>query len=312
MSLLRTEATPDHAPVDTHRGSPLVSVVVPTRNRAGLLPAGIASVLAGCAGVDTEVIYVDDGSTDNTSAILGEYASTGKIRHVQARSGAPGRARNAGAAAAKGRYLLFTDDDCLIPDGWVAGMLEARERHGVTALTGGFQPASMKTPAERYYEYRMRLLFADSPRQVSAAPMMNLLVDRSAFEEIDGFSDLPLPSMEDWEFCYRLNRAGHTLFYDPAVSVVHAYGQDWDYVLKRVSQSAWLAPTVWRMSGLNPWRKLARDTARFLGAPIWCLRYFPPGLYPAAVALEVAYFSLRIVGVVAAPRVERRLRTRRR
>ncbi len=311
MSSLRTEATPDHAAAETHRDSPLVSVVVPTRNRAGLLDAGIAHVLAGCADVDTEVIYVDDGSTDNTSAVLGEYASTGKIRHVQARGGAPGRARNAGAAAARGRYLLFTDDDCLVPEGWVAGMLKARERRGVTALTGGFQPASMATPAERYYEYRMRLLFADSPRPVSAAPMMNLLVERSAFDEVGGFSDLPLPAMEDWELCYRLGRAGHTLFYDPAVSVVHAYGQDWNYVLKRVSQSAWLAPTIWRMSGLNPWRKLARDTARFLGAPIWCLRYFPPRLYPAAVSLEVAYFFLRIVGVLAARSVEYRLRNRR-
>ena len=108
-----------------------------------------------------------------------------------------GRA-SAGAAVAKGRYLLFTDDDCLVPPGWVAAMLEARERHGVTALTGGFQPARMKTSAERYYEHRMRLLFADKAKPVSAAPMMNLLVERSAFEAVDGFSDLPLPAMEDW------------------------------------------------------------------------------------------------------------------
>ena len=115
-------------------------------------------------------------------------------------------------------------------------MLKAREQHGVSALTGGFQPASMETPAERYYEYRMRLLFADKPKPVSAAPMMNLLVERSAFEAVGGFSDLPLPAMEDWELCYRLSRGGHPLFYDPAVAVVHAYGDDWRYVVKRGSQ----------------------------------------------------------------------------
>jgi glycosyltransferase involved in cell wall biosynthesis len=312
MSVPFTKAAPDHEAVATRRDPPLVSVIVPTRNRAGLLHAGIAGVLAGCADVDAEVIYVDDSSTDDTSAVLAEYALTGKIQHVRARSGAPGRARNAGAAIAKGRYLLFTDDDCLVPPGWVAGMLNARERRGVTALTGGFRPASMKTPAERYYEYRMRLLFADKPKLVPAAPMMNLLVERSAFEEVGGFSDLRLPAMEDWELCYRLGRAGHPLFYDPSVSVVHAYGHGWQYVVKRVSQAAWLAPAIWRISGLNPWRKLARDAARFLGAPLWCLRYFPPRLYPVAVALELAYFPLRIIGVFAARIVEHRLRTRRR
>jgi glycosyltransferase involved in cell wall biosynthesis len=287
---------------------PLVSVIVPTRNRAGLLEAGVTNVLAGCAGVDAEVIYVDDSSTDDTGAVLAQLASEGKIRHVSTQSGAPGRARNAGAAVAKGRYLLFTDDDCLVPPGWVTAMLEARERHGVTVLTGGFKPARMKTSAERYYEHRMRLLFADTAKPVSAAPMMNLLVERSAFDAVGGFSDLRLPAMEDWELCYRLGRAGHPLFYDPAVSVVHAYGDDWRYVVKRVSQAAWLAPTIWRISGLDPWRKLARDTVRFLASPLWCLRYFPPKLYPAAVGLEIGYYFLRISGVFAARRVERRLR----
>ncbi len=308
MSVPGATAAPDHLTVDTSPDQPLVSVIVPTRNRAELLDAGVSGVLAGCTGVNVEVIYVDDSSTDDTGAMLAEYARAGKIVHVQTKSGAPGRARNAGAAVAKGRYLLFTDDDCLVPPGWVAAMLGARERHGVTALTGGFQAASMKTPAERYYEYRMRLLFADKPKPVSAAPMMNLLVERSAFEAVGGFSDLPLPAMEDWELCYRLARAGHPLFYDPAVAVVHAYGNDWRYVVKRVSQAAWLAPTIWRISGVNPWRKLGRDTVRFLSSPLWCLRYFPPNLYPAAVGLEVGYFFLRISGVFAAGRVERRLR----
>jgi glycosyltransferase involved in cell wall biosynthesis len=312
MSVTGTAAAAVDVAVATPDDRPLVSVIVPTRNRAELLRAGVAGVLAGCADVAVEVIYVDDSSTDDTGAVLAEYARTGDIRHVHTRSGAPGRARNAGAAVAKGQYLLFTDDDCLVPPGWVAAMLEARERHGVTALTGGFQPASMRTPAERYYEYRMRLLFADKPKQVSAAPMMNLLVERSAFEAVGGFSDLPLPAMEDWELCYRLGRAGHPLFYDPAVAVVHAYGDDWRYVVKRVSQAAWLAPTIWRISGLNPWRKVARDTARFLAAPLWCLRYFPARLYPVAVGLEVGYFVLRISGVFAASRVESRLRGRQR
>lgn len=289
---------------------PLVSVIIPTRNRADGLPAGIAGVLAGCAGASVEVIYVDDGSTDATAEVLVKYAETGEIRHVSVDCGAPGLARNAGAAVATGRYLLFTDDDCEIPAGWVTGMLAARERHGVEALSGGFDPARMETAAERYYEYRMRTLYADRAKPVRAVPMMNLLVERAAFESVGGFCPLRLPSMEDWEFCYRLTGAGHRLHYDPAVRVVHAYGRGWDYVRHRVFQAAWLGPAVWRLSGLQPWRKLGRDVVKAAASPLWCLRYYPLALYLPAVGLELGYFAVRLAGVVRASRVERSLRAR--
>ena len=118
MSVPGTTAASDQLTVGP--SEPLVSVIVPTRNRAKLSARGVEGVLAGCGDVDVDVIYVDDSSTDDTGAVLAEYAKAGKIRQVQTRSGAPGRARNAGAAIAKGHYLLFTDDDCLVPPGWVA------------------------------------------------------------------------------------------------------------------------------------------------------------------------------------------------
>ena len=277
---------------------PQVSVIIATRNRAPILDASVASVLAGCEGVAAEVIYVNDGSTDATPAVLAAHAAAGRIRHVDANCAAPGRARNAGAAVATGDYLLFTDDDCVIPAGWAAGMLALRERHGVEALSGGFWPVNMETAAERYYEYRMRTLFGAEAKPITAAPMMCFLVSRAAFERVGGFSDRRLTSMEDWEFCYRLTRAGCRLMYDPAVSVGHEYGREWRYVWRRVVNAAWLGPPVWRLSGLNPWSKLARDTARFLAAPAWCLRYFPLDLYPQAVALEAVYYAVRVAAVV--------------
>lgn len=289
---------------------PLVSVVVPTHNRAEGLERSIAGVLAGCADVDAEVIYVDDASSDDTPRILAEHTAAGRIRQVRVECGAPGPARNAGAALARGTYLLFTDDDCGVPEGWAAGMLAARERHGVDALSGGFAPARMETAAERYYEYRMRTLYADRARPVQAVPAMNLLVERAVFEKLDGYSSLRLPSMEDWEFCYRLVGSGCRLVYDPAVRVEHAYGRDWAYVRRRVFEAAWLGPAVWRLSGLPVRRKLARDALRAAAAPLWCLAYYPLGLYPPAVALEVGYFAVRLAGVLAARRVERRIRTR--
>jgi len=292
------------------KAEPLVSVVIPTHNRAANLDEGIAGVLAGCAGASVEIIYVDDASTDATPEILARHAAAGRIRTTRTEFGAPGPARNAGAAIARGRYLLFTDDDCVVPPGWVTAMLEARVRAGTAAVSGGFAPASMRTSAEVYYEYRMRTIYGDRAKPVAAVPMMNLLVEREAFSAVGGYSPLRLPSMEDWEFCYRLTAAGHELRYDPSVRITHAYGSDWAYVRKRVFQAAWLGPAVWRLSGLPVAKKVARDALRAAAAPVWCLAYYPLRLYVPALGLELAYFAVRIAGLVSAARVERALRSR--
>jgi glycosyltransferase involved in cell wall biosynthesis len=278
--------------------APEISVVIATRNRAKLLPGNIASVLKGCAGVEAEVIYVNDGSTDDTAAVLQSCGD--RIRWLEAKNArAPGRARNQGAAIARGTWLLFTDDDCLIPDGWARDMLRLQQKHRCDALSGGFLPVNMETSAERYYEYRMRTIFGRKAKPIAAAPMMCFLVRRSAFEAIGGFSPMRLSSQEDWELCYRLTRAGHALMYDPEVSVGHEYARDWGYVFRRVTDTAWIAPLVWRQSGVSTLGKLAKDTARFLGSPVWCLRYFPLDLYPQAVGLEALYYAIRLASVVS-------------
>jgi glycosyltransferase involved in cell wall biosynthesis len=290
--------SPTTAPSATVSPAPLVSVVIATRNRARLLPAGIAAVLKGCEGVDAEVIYVNDASTDDTSAVLARFSD--RIRHIDAENcRAPGRARNAGAAIARGRWLLFTDDDCIIPEHWARDMLRLQEKHGCEALSGGFLPVNMETAAERYYEYRMRTIFGRTAKPIAAAPMMCFLVSRARFEAVGGFSPMRLSSQEDWELCYRLTRAGCRLIYDPAVSVGHEYARHWGYVFSRVTDTAWIAPLVWRESGVNAFGKLAKDTVRFLGAPVWCLRYFPLDLYPQAVGLEALYYVIRLASVVS-------------
>jgi glycosyltransferase involved in cell wall biosynthesis len=277
---------------------PLVSVVIATRNRAQRLEASIDSVLKGCAGVAAEAIYVDDGSTDGTAAVL--KAHEDRIRWITAANArAPGRARNVGVELARGEWLLFTDDDCLIPENWARDLLRLQAEHGCDALSGGFLPVNMETSAERYYEYRMRTIFGRKAKPIAAAPMMCFLVRRSAFLAVGGFSPIRFSSQEDWELCYRLGRAGHKIIYDPEVSVGHEYARDWAYVFRRVTETAWIAPLAWRHAGINAGAKLAKDTARFIGSPVWCLRYFPLDLYPQAVGLEALYYAIRLAAVVS-------------
>lgn len=102
---------------------PLLSVVIPTWNRARLACEAIESALAQRAA-QVEVIVVDDGSTDNTEDVLADRFGS-RIRLLRLpRRGGIGAARNAGARVATGELLAFLDSDDL----WLPGKLEAEMR----------------------------------------------------------------------------------------------------------------------------------------------------------------------------------------
>ena len=68
---------------------------------------------------DYEIIAVNDGSTDATDEYLSLLASGGKITYVKQQNLGPAAARNTGVKAARGIYLAFTDDDCIVPPHWL-------------------------------------------------------------------------------------------------------------------------------------------------------------------------------------------------
>jgi len=106
--------TPDPTPQGA--GRPGVSVVIPAYNYARFLPAAIDSALAQ-EYLHTEIIVVNDGSTDDTPAVLERYGNRIKAIH-QANAGLPA-ARNAGIQAAQHPFVAFLDAD----DFWQPTML---------------------------------------------------------------------------------------------------------------------------------------------------------------------------------------------
>ena len=100
--------------------TPLLSVVIPTWNRAQLVRDAIDSALVQRKG-EVEVIVVDDASTDSTAEILErEFGDRISLLRLELRRGAGG-ARNAGAHLARGEFVAFLDSD----DVWLPGKLDA-------------------------------------------------------------------------------------------------------------------------------------------------------------------------------------------
>src|SRR4051794_7057293 len=118
------------------RRAPRVSVVVPVYDVEAYLPATLDSVL-GQAGVDLQVVVVDDGSTDGSGAIADGYAARDpRVRVVHTTNHGLGAARNEGLAHATGDLLAFADSDDVVPPGAYAALLRPLQRSGADFVTG--------------------------------------------------------------------------------------------------------------------------------------------------------------------------------
>jgi glycosyltransferase involved in cell wall biosynthesis len=191
---------------------PKVSVVIPTRNRAGFLARALRSVLAQ-RDADLEVIVVDDASSDGTSRLV-RSVNDERVRLVSLteRHG-EGGARNAGIAQARGRWVAFVDDDDL----WAPDKL--RTQLGVLARDGLWTYASavMIRPDGTLLE----LVPAD-PALGDLQSLLggcwvpagasNVVVSRELLDRVGGF-DETLAFFTDWDLWIRLAALA-----EPAVS----------------------------------------------------------------------------------------------
>ena len=113
---------------------PLVTVIVPTYNRAGIIGETIGSIL-GQTYREIELLVVADGCTDDTPGVVASFNDPRARLMSQPGSGGPAAPRNAAAAVAKGKYIAFCDDDDL----WEPRKLELQialmERERDLALT---------------------------------------------------------------------------------------------------------------------------------------------------------------------------------
>jgi glycosyltransferase involved in cell wall biosynthesis len=220
---------------------PAVSVVIPTRNRAGLLSAALASILERPAAARFEVVVVDNGSEDGTAGVLEAWAARDdRVRPMREDEVGRAPAVLAGIEAARGGLLLFTDDDVIVRPGWMDAYVAFFGRHPEVGLAGGpIVPIPIGPAWPAWFGQRaavsLGMVLHDGERALDAGEHVwgaNMAVRPELFARVGGFRrDLGVrgdvhqrsdPGMnEDIEFQYRVRSSGDEVWFCPEAEVGH-------------------------------------------------------------------------------------------
>jgi len=187
---------------------PVVSVIIPAYNCARFLPESLESVLRQTFR-DFEVIIVDDGSTDNTPAVLESYfkAYPDLIRYIRKQNGGPASARNAGIQEARGELIAFQDaDDIWMPEKLEMQVAYLREHPEAGVVFTDYALLSGETvlmpSIQSRYEVPSGMIFEKLLTQHFIA-MPSVMVRRACLDQV-GVFDETLIGAEDYNFYLRL------------------------------------------------------------------------------------------------------------
>lgn len=211
--------------------SPTYSVVVPTFQRADELARCLEALAEQTLERERfEVIVVDDGSAHPPREVVARVASALDVRLLEQPNAGPATARNAGARAARGEYVVFTDDDCRPDRGWLRAIDAAAGRRPgcaiggrvVNALGDGIFSTASQLLIEFLYDY-----FNVDESGGRFFITSNLAFPTCSFHAVGGFDvSFPLAAAEDRDICDRWREAGLALVYceDAVVHHAHALG----------------------------------------------------------------------------------------
>jgi N-acetylglucosaminyl-diphospho-decaprenol L-rhamnosyltransferase len=235
---------------------PAISIIIVNWNTKVLLRQCLIS-LRGANGVRTEVIVVDNASTDGSPEMVKKDFPRVRLIRCLTNSGM-GSGNNAGMKVAKGRYFILLNSDTIVPRGAFKKLLNWLERHpdcdvvgpqlrypdGRLQTSGGYFPTLLNIGLlflgvddlpilNRYLPLYQRgglYLSGKQPdwftREHPVDWLMGacILLKREVFDRVGGFEEKIFMYVEEVEWFYRIKESGYSVWYTPEVWVIHRKG----------------------------------------------------------------------------------------
>jgi GT2 family glycosyltransferase len=216
-------------------GAPLVSIVIPAFDKWAYTFKCLMAIAQATRDVRHEIIVVDNASSDETAQALPLLDQVRVLRNPENLGFA--RACNQGAAMARGRYLLFLNNDTEPRDGWLSAMVRAIESAPDVEVVGNkllfpdgtIQHAGVAfaygvpfplTPFHVHYRAPADA-GGDALVTVQAVTAACMLVRPARFAAVGGFDEGYVNGYEDVDLCLKIGDAGGRIVYAPDSVVVH-------------------------------------------------------------------------------------------
>jgi glycosyltransferase involved in cell wall biosynthesis len=290
------------------------SIVICSYNRATSLAETLASIDACLLPVGrlVELVLIDNNSTDATARICSDFAGVSRIpfRRVPETRQGVSFARNRGIQEARGKVILFTDDDCRVNDHWLVTYAREFDENRVDCAFGRVYPDWRGTPPAWFSDelnaaYALldygdqRFLVTDAAHEffgANFAMRKDLLSELGGFDVHLGRTEAKLLIGEETRVYHDLVRRGSKIAYNPSIEVRHVIEEgrkEKAYLLKYYRDSA---ESLVYISLLGPPQR------RVLGIPFFLAKKFAvfyakfvPRLLSLAVRLDGAgLFALRL------------------
>ena len=207
-----------------------ISVIVPTYNRADLVRLTIDSVLSQLYR-NFELVVVDDGSTDHTKEVVGEYLDLPNFTYLYQENSGRSVARNHGLAIAKGEYVMFLDSDDILAEDAIQNLAIAADQNpgsGVVAGARRFIDESdnvieVEEPMSFRGSFSNRQIYSEKIRELFVC-MGSFIVRKDIAQSLGGFNSSFEPA-EDFDFfCRYCDITPVTLIEEPVVFIRHHGG----------------------------------------------------------------------------------------
>lgn len=219
------------------------SIAIVTRNRAEHLAATLDSLrqVVVPAGLDCELMVIDNGSTDETSRVLELFERDGiSVRHVFESKRGKSAGMNRAFIEARGDFILSADDDVRFPADWIGGMLKPMVDAGADAVAGGVVLApDLLRPwmTSMHHAWLAETCWLDrgNPQSYVGA---NMAIARHVLDRVPNYDSSLGPGAlgycDDVLFSSQLIRAGYRIADGLNVCVIHHPDKD------RLTRKAWL------------------------------------------------------------------------
>ncbi len=215
---------------------PLVSIVIPVYNEIAYTYACLLSILEHTSDVSYEIIIADDVSTDATEH-LQEFAEGINICRQEVNQGFLKNCNNA-ASKARGKYIMFLNNDTQVTDGWLSSLVNLIESDDTIGMVGsklifpdgrlqeaggiiwsdgsGWNYGRLDDPGKPEYNY---------VKDVDYISGAAILLPVSLWKQIGGFDERFAPAYcEDSDLAFEVRRAGYRVVYQPLSVIIHYEG----------------------------------------------------------------------------------------